>query len=306
MRSPSRLMAGGASIALAIAVMNLATYASTVLAARLLGPREYGGFAAFTGLLLVARRAHARAADRRRAPGRLRPRAGRPDRGDAAARHLPLRLGAGRGLRPADPGLRDRARPAQLGDGGAGRARGVADDGRRRASRASSRASDGGSRWRWSTSAWASRAWPRPCCCSGSRPRPWPRSACSSASLVPALVGWWALRSGADRRAPSGTGDHSGAAVLREVGTNSHVLLAFLALSNADVILVRARPRQPRRRALRRRPHPGQEPAVPAPVRHRGGLPLAVDRPRPSYGADAERRAGRSASAPSARWRRGR
>ena len=56
MRSPSRapsLMAGGASIALAIAVMNLATYASTMLAARLLGPREYGAFAAFTALLLV-------------------------------------------------------------------------------------------------------------------------------------------------------------------------------------------------------------------------------------------------------------
>jgi O-antigen/teichoic acid export membrane protein len=47
------LAAGGASIAVAIAVMNLASYASTLLAARLLGPRQYGGFAAFSGLLLV-------------------------------------------------------------------------------------------------------------------------------------------------------------------------------------------------------------------------------------------------------------
>ena len=174
MRSPSRLMAGGASIALAIAVMNLATYASTVLAARLLGPREYGGFAAFTGLLLVlgVLMLGLQTAGARRV-------ASDPDRVGQIEGML-LRVTyrcawvlAG-GLRPAHPGLRDRARPAQLGDRGPGRARGVADDrGRRRLGHPPGRAPvvPAG---RWSTSAWACRAWPRRCCCSGSPPRPWP------------------------------------------------------------------------------------------------------------------------------------
>ncbi len=53
-RQPARSRAaGGLTIAVAIGVMNLATYASTLLAARLLGPGAYGGFAAVLGLLLV-------------------------------------------------------------------------------------------------------------------------------------------------------------------------------------------------------------------------------------------------------------
>ncbi|MGZ5399572.1 MAG: lipopolysaccharide biosynthesis protein [Nocardioides sp.] len=44
---------GGAQIASAMAVMNVATYAYTIGAARLLGPVGYGGFAAVMNLLLV-------------------------------------------------------------------------------------------------------------------------------------------------------------------------------------------------------------------------------------------------------------
>ena len=47
------LVASGAAIAVAIGIMNVATYAATLIAARLLGPREYGGFAAMAGLSLV-------------------------------------------------------------------------------------------------------------------------------------------------------------------------------------------------------------------------------------------------------------
>jgi O-antigen/teichoic acid export membrane protein len=43
----------GAVIAVAMAVMNLTTYAFTVVAARFLGPAEYGALAAMMGLLLV-------------------------------------------------------------------------------------------------------------------------------------------------------------------------------------------------------------------------------------------------------------
>ncbi len=43
----------GASIAVAMGVMNVATYAYTIIAARLLGPRDFGAFAALMGVLLV-------------------------------------------------------------------------------------------------------------------------------------------------------------------------------------------------------------------------------------------------------------
>ena len=43
----------GAVIAVAMAVMNVTTYGFTILAARLLGPAEYGALAAVMGLLLV-------------------------------------------------------------------------------------------------------------------------------------------------------------------------------------------------------------------------------------------------------------
>lgn len=44
---------GGTSIAVAMGVMNVAVYGFTIVAARLLGPRDYGAFAALMGLLLV-------------------------------------------------------------------------------------------------------------------------------------------------------------------------------------------------------------------------------------------------------------
>ncbi len=44
---------GGAVIAVAMAVMNVTTYGFTILAARLLGPEEYGALAAVMGVLLV-------------------------------------------------------------------------------------------------------------------------------------------------------------------------------------------------------------------------------------------------------------
>lgn len=54
---------------------------------------------------------------------------------------------------------------------------------------------------------------------------------------VPAVVGALALghlRRGVDRRAAAGS-----RAILREVGANSHALLAFFALSNVDVVVAR-------------------------------------------------------------------
>ena len=64
-------------------------------------------------------------------------------------------------------------------------------------------------------------------------------SACSWASWCPAVGRLVGAAHGRRPAAPSGTGDHSGSEVLREVGSNSHALLAFFALSNVDVILAR-------------------------------------------------------------------
>jgi O-antigen/teichoic acid export membrane protein len=48
-----RLVRDGAAIAVAMAVMNVTSYAFVILAARILGPAEYGALAAVMGLLLV-------------------------------------------------------------------------------------------------------------------------------------------------------------------------------------------------------------------------------------------------------------
>jgi O-antigen/teichoic acid export membrane protein len=53
MRARTTRPSRGASIAVAMGVMNLATYGYTIVAARLLGPRDYGAFAALMGVLLV-------------------------------------------------------------------------------------------------------------------------------------------------------------------------------------------------------------------------------------------------------------
>lgn len=51
--APPGLLSGSMMIALAMGVMNLGTYGFTIIAARLLGPSEFGALAAVMGLLLV-------------------------------------------------------------------------------------------------------------------------------------------------------------------------------------------------------------------------------------------------------------
>ena len=52
-RRLTQLLSGGGSIAVAMAVMNVATYGFTMIAARLLGPQAYGAFASLMATLLV-------------------------------------------------------------------------------------------------------------------------------------------------------------------------------------------------------------------------------------------------------------
>lgn len=49
----ARFLRSGSVIAVAMGIMNVASYAYTMIAARLLGPQTYGGFAAMMNLLLV-------------------------------------------------------------------------------------------------------------------------------------------------------------------------------------------------------------------------------------------------------------
>ena len=52
-RRVRQLLSGGGSIAVAMAVMNVATYGFTMVAARLLGPQAYGAFASLMNTVLV-------------------------------------------------------------------------------------------------------------------------------------------------------------------------------------------------------------------------------------------------------------
>src|SRR6476469_6372022 len=52
-RAERKHLRGGAGLAVAMGVMNVASYLFLILAARVLGPRDYGAFAALMGLLLV-------------------------------------------------------------------------------------------------------------------------------------------------------------------------------------------------------------------------------------------------------------
>lgn len=55
--------------------------------------------------------------------------------------------------------------------------------------------------------------------------------------VFPVLVGWWVLR---HRRTPDTVAaEHSGRSLLRESGRNAQVLLAYFALSSVDIIIAR-------------------------------------------------------------------
>jgi O-antigen/teichoic acid export membrane protein len=61
-------------------------------------------------------------------------------------------------------------------------------------------------------------------------------------AFFPTVVGWFSLRHPtrlAERAKAAGTASSAGARLIREVAHNSHSLLAFFALSNADVVVAR-------------------------------------------------------------------
>jgi O-antigen/teichoic acid export membrane protein len=228
---------GGAQIAVAVGVMNVATYGFTMLAARLLGPGAYGGFAAVMNLLIVvsvAALALQATAARRIASDRAHV---------AQIERTVLRtswfagLVIGGSLLVLSP-LVDRLlrlddlRIAWLVAFSAvfltamGGQAGVLQGERRWAPLAVLYVATGVPRLVVGT---ALLAW-----------RPSEAAAVAAVALttvVPVIVGWWALRDGRD---PGPQADrHAGRSVLRESALNSQALLAFFALSNLDVVVAR-------------------------------------------------------------------
>jgi O-antigen/teichoic acid export membrane protein len=230
----------GGSIALAIAVMNVATYAYTLVAARLLGPRSYGAFAAVMGLLLVvgvlqlglqatgARRIAAHPEDVAEIEHNLRRVTWGASIGLAllclvltpvinAALHLDSLATASL--------VALVALPMTLMGGQAGILQGER---------------------RWTALALVYLAAGVPRLVIGTafllwRPTEfWAVMGVAIGFVAPTIVGWLALRDPRSGHVPDTYGGHGGWSVLRETARNSHALFAFFALSNADVIVARS------------------------------------------------------------------
>ena len=274
----------GTSMAISISIANVATYGFTLLAARLLGPHEYGAVAALMAAILVvgvlqlglqataARRIsaepeHRRARSstksswrrlRRAALGlglillALSPLVERLLRLDSMVTAIWLAVAAV----PADPD--GRRRPGSSRASGAGRplalvylAIGIP------------RLALGGAFIAWrpdQTAAMLGVALGAVCPVGG--------------RLVgPAVAASGSFPRRRTRRAAPPHRD-----ILGEIVHNSQALLAFFALSNADILVARHALDAHDGGPLRRRPDPDQGGAVPAAVRRRGGLPVDVHR----------------------------
>jgi O-antigen/teichoic acid export membrane protein len=231
------LLRTGASIAVAMGIMNVATYASTLLAARLLGPREYGGYAAVTGLLLVigvlmlglqttgARRIAEAPTD----VGQIERSLLRVSYRAAWVLALLTLL-----LTPViDVALNLRSTATAVIIAltvwpmtAVGGQSGVLQGERRWLPLSGVYLSMGLARFAAVLLLFV-----------------WPTESVATLSMAigfaaPTLLAWWVLRADASRRTARSDG-HGQRQVLREVASNSHALLAFFALSNADVILSR-------------------------------------------------------------------
>lgn len=230
----------GSPVAVATSIMNVATYAFTMLAARIIGPREYGALAACLGLLVVvqvgALGLQATAARRIAV-----------DRTSIASIEqtiltLTAKVAIGLGLlllvlAPAVDLLLNldslltaavisvAVVPLTLAGGQAGILQGER---------------------RWGALSVFYLAGGVPRLVVGTVLILWQPSATAAIAGVaigfwfPVLVGWWVLRSRrAQERAAPAHSEHSGRAMLVESAHNAQVLLAYFALTSADIVIAR-------------------------------------------------------------------
>ncbi|WP_426244262.1 lipopolysaccharide biosynthesis protein [Nocardioides sp. LHG3406-4] len=232
-----QVLGGGSSIAVAMGVMNVATYGYTMIAANVLGPQQYGAFAALMNVLLVisvvSLGLQATAARRISAD---------PDHVgqiEAAIMRVTYRASLGLGvllllLAPVVNHvlrldslttavvLAFAAVPVTVMGGQAGTLQGE----RRWAALAALYLAAGVPRLVLGT---ALILW--------QPTEAWALVGVAVGGCAPVLVGWWALR---HQRAPGLVSEHhAGRQILRESLHNSQALLAFFALSNVDIIVAR-------------------------------------------------------------------
>ncbi len=227
----------GSAVAVATSVMNVATYGFTMLAARIIGPSQYGAFVACLGLLIViqvvayglqATAARRIAVDQHHVASI-----------EKAILGLSVRVSLGVGLLllilvPAINALLRldslltatvvavAAVPLTMAGGQAGILQGER---------------------RWGALAAFYLAGGIPRLVVGTALVLWRPDATSAllgvgiGFLFPLLVGWWALR---HRRTPEiAAPEHSARAMLVESAHNAQVLLAYFALSSVDIVLAR-------------------------------------------------------------------
>jgi O-antigen/teichoic acid export membrane protein len=236
-----QVLSGGLVVAAALAVMNVASYAFTVVAAHRLGPNGYGAFAAMMGLVLVsnvaslglqataARRVAADPSHREAVEAVTRSTARRAavvlgvlcmaaSPFVAAVLHLDTWLTAALLAVPA-------AAYVVMG-GSAGLLQGEG-------------------RWGWYAGVFSAFGLAR-LGCGLVTVLVWPTplgamTGVALGSVVPVVVGWWALRHPGARAAhdPGPAVVVSSGEVLREAMTSCTTLLAFFALTSLDVLLAR-------------------------------------------------------------------
>jgi O-antigen/teichoic acid export membrane protein len=234
---PSRLLRGSAGIAVAMAVMNVATYGFQMLAARLLGPANYGEIAGLMAVLLVI--AVLQLGLQATAARRIASTPGHVAQIEQVILGMTYRMAWGLGaltllaapaiwvmlrLDSVVPAilLAIAAVPLTVMGGQAGILQGER---------------------RWLALGLVYMGVGVPRLVIGTAFIVWRPTETSAmlgvtvALVVPVLIGWFALRRGRD---PGETShDHAFGPILKETLHNSQALLAFFVLSNADIIVAR-------------------------------------------------------------------
>ncbi len=237
--SPGAKAANGSVLAVAIGVMNIATYGFTIVAARALGPQQYGAFAAVMNLLMVV--SVASLALQATAARRIASTPGDVREIEHGVRRVTLRAALWLGgllvlaaplvdvalrleslLTAALVGLV--AVPLTVMGGQAGILQGER-------------------RWRPLALLYVAAGVPR--LVVGTALILWrPEELTATVgvligALAPVVVGWWALRERGHVHHDRSDADHGSRALVRESVRNSQALLAFFAVSNIDIIVAR-------------------------------------------------------------------
>lgn len=235
--SSTRRTYNGSAVAVATSVMNVATYGFTMIAARLIGPAQYGAFVACLGLLVVIQVfAYGLQATAARRIAIDQQHVGSIEQ-TILALSVRVSLGVGVVLLVLVPAINALLRldslltatvvaiaavPLTMAGGQAGILQGER---------------------RWGALSLFYLAGGVPRLVVGTAMILWRPDATSAivgvgiGYLFPLLVGWWALR---HRRTPDEAApEHSARSMLVESAHNAQVLLAYFALSSVDIVLAR-------------------------------------------------------------------